>query len=87
MTSAQQMIALTKEEQIEIAWAQHLLFLSQRRSLLTPTLRDQLSEQQKWCCCYCGICMDALRVTTRPPRRFEHIVPRSGVASVSAQWP
>ena len=65
--------ALTREQQIELAWAQHLAW----RWPLTAAVRDQLAEQQNWRCCYCGVRMDGLRGFDPTAPTFEHIVPRS----------
>ncbi len=64
---------LTKEEQIELSWAQHLAW----RRPLTAGLREQLAEQQNWKCCYCGIRMDGIPGVDPAAPTFEHVVPRS----------
>lgn len=67
---------LTKEQQIDLAWAQHRAPVLARGVGLTAELRNQLCEQQNWRCCYCGIRMDGAGDDTNAPS-FEHIVPRS----------
>jgi 5-methylcytosine-specific restriction endonuclease McrA len=66
---------VTKEEQIELAWALHTAAY-QPRPLLTLALREQLSEQQNWRCCYCGVRMEGANDAVDAPT-FEHVVPRS----------
>jgi 5-methylcytosine-specific restriction endonuclease McrA len=67
---------LTKQEQIELAWAEHAASLRQARSLLTLALRDQLCEQQNWRCAFCGVRMEGTGSEANAPT-FEHIIPRS----------
>jgi 5-methylcytosine-specific restriction endonuclease McrA len=64
--------ALTKEQQIELAWAQHLA----RRCPLAAAVRERLGEAQNWRCCYCGIRMEGTGTDWDAPT-FEHIVPRA----------
>lgn len=74
--AARPMSALTKEEQIEIAWAEHLTSLSGRAPGLTAALRDRLCEQQHGSCCYRGIRMDGIKGNDADAPTFEHIAPR-----------
>src|SRR5262249_55182275 len=70
---------MTREEEIDLAWAQHLA-RSVRSERLSIILRDRLAEQQNWRCCYCGVRMvGSNRVTGRSDPdapTFEHILPR-----------
>jgi hypothetical protein len=70
------MTALTKQEQIELAWAEHAAALRQACSLLTLAFRNQLCKQQSWRCCWCGIRMLGAGSEPDAPT-LEHIVPRS----------
>jgi len=64
---------VTRDEEIEAAWQQHL---SRWSIVRTPELRERLAEAQNWRCCYCGCEMvqdwrDPLGAT------FEHVIPLS----------
>ena len=67
---------LTKEEQIELAWAEHHATYNRPAGNLTIAMRWRLAEQQNWRCCWCGIRMEGAGFALDAPT-FEHIVPRS----------
>jgi 5-methylcytosine-specific restriction endonuclease McrA len=71
---------VSKQEEIEAAWAQHIATQNQRwweeRKVLTPALRNRLAEAQNWRCCYCGIRMMGEGQDHDAPT-FEHIIPRA----------
>jgi 5-methylcytosine-specific restriction endonuclease McrA len=67
---------LTKEQQIDLAWAQHLGTTWRSKAGLTDELRRRLCEQQNWRCCYCGIRMEGTGSANDAPS-FEHIMPLS----------
>jgi hypothetical protein len=80
MSNTTALAGLTKEDQIDLAWAQHRAWLQQQESslchILPSALRDRLAEQQNWRCCYCGVRMDGKGDDPDAPT-FEHVVPRS----------
>jgi hypothetical protein len=69
---------MTKEEQIDHAWAQHLAQSWPVSAMVTLSKlkRWTLAEAQNWRCCWCGIRMEGNGIDWDAPT-FEHVVPRS----------
>jgi hypothetical protein len=69
---------MTKEEKVELAWAQHLARRWPATGMVTLSKlkRWTLAEAQGWRCCWCGTRMEGTGADWNAPT-FEHIVPRS----------
>jgi len=63
---------VTREQEIEVAWTEHMT----RSSIRRRALRRRLAEAQGWRCCYCGV---RLNETACHPASatLEHVVPVS----------
>lgn len=66
---------MTREEEIDLAWAQHQPRF-EHGVKKSWELRLRLAEAQNWRCCYCGVVMSDRR---KDPKfmTFEHVIPRS----------
>jgi 5-methylcytosine-specific restriction endonuclease McrA len=68
---------MSREEEIELAWEQHLFQGIHRLRMLADT-REQLAEQQGWLCAYCGIKMTKHQPGQKDPTfaTLDHKIPR-----------